>query len=330
MHRNKPMTRTNAIRPLSLALVLALGLSACSKDEPAPAATPGATATAPAAPSAEAQAAAAAAAKLATLSADELRAKGRQALSEQRLYAPAGENAMEYYLALRNKADKPDVSAESALIDLQPYAVIAAEQAIGRADFAEADRLRGLIEKADPQAPSLQRIADAIVKAKQNVELQVVQQAAKAEEDLRLAEQARVKAQQDAAAQAAAARQAANTPAPAPVAAAPAPPPPPQPVAAPTFQPAAPPTPVLPRSSSLVAISTPQPPFPPEALRAGLAGEVEVEITIGTDGSVSDVRIVRASPRNTFERGVQNTVKRWKFQPIAASTTIRRTFTFKQ
>ena len=98
------MTQTAVIRPLSLALALALGLSACSKDEPAPAATPATTAAAPAAPTAEQQAAAAAAAKLATLSVDELRTKGRQALSEQRLYAPAGDNAMEYYLALRSKA----------------------------------------------------------------------------------------------------------------------------------------------------------------------------------------------------------------------------------
>ena len=43
--------------------------------------------------------------------------KARTAYAESRLYAPAGDNAMEYYLALRDKADKPDVSAESALID---------------------------------------------------------------------------------------------------------------------------------------------------------------------------------------------------------------------
>ncbi len=324
------MTQTAVIRPLSLALALALGLSACSKDEPAPAATPATTAAAPAAPTAEQQAAAAAAAKLATLSVDELRTKGRQALSEQRLYAPAGDNAMEYYLALRSKAEKPDVSAESALIDLQPYAVIAAEQAIGRADFSEAERLRGLIAKTDPQAPSLQRIADAIVKARQNAEQQVVEQAARAEEEKRLAEQARLKAQQDAVAQAAAARTAAAAPAPAPVVAAPAPV-----VAAPAPVVSAPPpppvsTPTAPaRNTGLVAISTPQPAYPPEARRAGISGEVELEITIDTDGSVSDTKVIRATPRNTFERGVQSTVRRWKFQPVPAPTTIRRTFAFK-
>ena len=53
-------------------------------------------------------------------------------MREQRIYTPAGDNAMEYYIALRKKTEKPDPSAESALMDLQPYAVIAAEQAIGR------------------------------------------------------------------------------------------------------------------------------------------------------------------------------------------------------
>jgi protein TonB len=51
-------------------------------------------------------------------------------------------------------------------MDLQPYAVIAAEQAIGRKDYIEAERLRALIAAADPQAPSLARIADAIAKGK--------------------------------------------------------------------------------------------------------------------------------------------------------------------
>ena len=104
--------------------------------------------------------------------------------------------------------------------------------------------------------------------------------------------------------------------APAPVVSAP----PPPPVSTPTA-PA--------RNTGLVAISTPQPAYPPEARRAGISGEVELEITIDTDRSVSDTKVIRATPRNTFERGVQSTVRRWKFQPVPAPTTIRRTFAFK-
>jgi protein TonB len=75
-------------------------------------------------------------------------------LRENRIYAPAGDNAMEYYLALRDKqADDPGVA--SAMSDLMPYTLIATEQSIARENFPEAQRLIGLIEKVDPHAPSL-------------------------------------------------------------------------------------------------------------------------------------------------------------------------------
>src|SRR5688572_2951243 len=126
------------VAPLTcaIALTLGLGLAACKKDD-APAAAAN-TPAVPAGPTAAEKAAAAAAqaeAALGALTPEELKKRGSQALREQRLYAPAGDNAMEYYLALRKKSDKPDASAESALMDLQPYAVIAAEQALGREDW---------------------------------------------------------------------------------------------------------------------------------------------------------------------------------------------------
>ncbi|MFN8901637.1 MAG: energy transducer TonB, partial [Lysobacteraceae bacterium] len=156
-------------RPAALVVALALGLvlAGCSpsSDEAAPApAAPAAPPAAAAAPAAAAPdtAAQAAAAALAALSIDELRQRGNTALREQRLYSPAGDNAMEYYLALRAKSGKPDVSAESALMDLMPYALIAAEQAINADEFPEAERLLELMARTDPEAPSLPRIRDAI------------------------------------------------------------------------------------------------------------------------------------------------------------------------
>ena len=155
---------SNSLR-WAVALALGLGLAACS-DKPAAHRARGRCRRGRRRRSRRTQAAQQQAAALAALSADELKARGRQALREQRIYTPAGNNAMEYYIALRKKSAKPDASAESALMDLQPYAVIAAEQAIGREDFLEAERLRLLIAAADPQAPSLGRIADAIAKGK--------------------------------------------------------------------------------------------------------------------------------------------------------------------
>jgi protein TonB len=208
----------------AVAIALGLGLAACS-DKPAevPAATaPAATAAAEAAANQAAQQQAAA---LAALSVDELKTRGRQALREQRIYTPAGNNAMEYYIALRKKSAKPDASAESALMDLQPYAVIAAEQALGREDFVEAERLRALIAAADPQAPSLARIADAITKGKAAAAARLTQDATRTADAATAAEAARLKAIEDAKV-AAAANQAA--------AAAAATRAPPQPAASPT------------------------------------------------------------------------------------------------
>jgi hypothetical protein len=130
---------------------LGLSLAACSKSQPRRTAPTAATAAADRAANQAAQQAAQQAAALAALSADELKNRGRQALREQRIYSPAGNNAMEYYIALRKKSAKPDASAESALMDLQPYAVIAAEQALTRQDFIEAERLRSLSPQPTPR-----------------------------------------------------------------------------------------------------------------------------------------------------------------------------------
>jgi protein TonB len=249
---------------------------------------------------------------------------------------------MEYYLALRDKLPS-DPAVASALTDLMPYTLIATEQSISREDFAEAQRLSALIEKADPKAPALPRLKQTIA----NAQLAVVARAetektkavtdaeAKVLEEKRLAQQAEqqrlaadalaaqqqqeatraAEAERTAAAQreaaAAAQREAAartTTPA-APTAAAPRP-------AAATAAP------------SVKAVSTPSPRYPPEALRAGTSGEVLVEITIGTDGSVTNARVVRATPARVFDREALNAVRRWKFEPIDAPTTTRRTLAF--
>lgn len=78
-----------------------------------------------------------------------------------------------------------------------------------------------------------------------------------------------------------------------------------------------------------VPISTPQPPYPPDAVRAGTQGQVEVSITIGPDGRVTWVRILRATPRGTFDRTVLNTLKEWRFQPLPQETKITRTIHFR-
>jgi protein TonB len=320
---------------LATALALALGLSACSpaSEEPAPAAPTATPAAAPAETvdqaAQAAEAAQATASALANLTDVELREKGNTALREQRLYAPAGDNAMEYYLALRQKSAKPDVSAESALIDLMPYALIASEQAINESDFTEAERLLELMGRTDPEAPSLNRIRDAIAGGRPAA-------ADRERQDAERAERERVAAEQRAREEATAAATAAAAPAPAPAEPTPAPaeptPAPAQPAPAPVA--AAPaPTPAAPAPTRTGgaprAISTPQPPYPREAARTRASGTVTVQYTIGADGRVTNVEIVRARPRGLFDRTVTQTVSGWRFEATGETTTQTRTFDFR-
>jgi len=315
-------------------VLLLAALAACSKQEDAaPAAAPAAkpTATAPAAPPVSA--------KVQSMGTEQLHESASQALRENRMYAPAGNNAVEYYLALRDK-QPDDAGVKSALTDLMPYTLIAAEQSINREDFPEAQRLVALIEKIDSQAPALPRLklgvsngmqsaaqrsqeeTDKVKKeAEQKAKLlaeqqkQAQQQASEAQAAQQIAAQQeaarRESARQEAERQAAAAR---SAPTPTPAAAQPAATPPPAAATAST--------------QSLRAISTPAPRYPPEALRSGTAGEVLVEITVGTDGSVTSARVLRATPARVFDREALNATKRWRFEPVSAPVTTRRTLAF--
>ncbi|RBG34596.1 energy transducer TonB, partial [Xanthomonas oryzae pv. oryzae] len=136
-----------------------VGLAACSKQEdkaattaPATGATPAALAPTPAT---------AVSPQVQSMAADQLRASATKALQDNRMYAPAGDNAVEYYLALREKQPQ-DATVNSALTDLLPYTLIAAEQSIGREEFHEAQRLIALIAQVDPQAPALPRLKSGL------------------------------------------------------------------------------------------------------------------------------------------------------------------------
>jgi periplasmic protein TonB len=196
------------------ALALALVLAACGKDEPDPAAPAAGT---PAGQAEEAPPQAVSDA-VAAMSAEELSEAAGSALRDQRLYAPAGNNAMEYYLALRDKQPQ-DPAVASALTDLMPYTLIATEQAIGRGDFAEAQRLYALMEKTDANAPALPRLEQSIASAQEAAARQAEQAAERTEQEAarqqelaaqreREQQQAQQQAAQQLAAQQAAARQA--------------------------------------------------------------------------------------------------------------------------
>jgi len=331
-------------RPAGLGLAVATvlmmcTLAGCKKEQAAATAD---TAATPAATQATAPPQQAVSAQVAAMGADQLREAASAALKEQRLYAPAGNNAMEYYLALRDKQPN-DPAVASALTDLMPYTLIATEQSIARDDFIEAQRLYALMEKTDSTAPALPRLKQGIASGQASLAQRTADAATKTEEDTkkqaelekqRLADQqkaqqeaaqklaAQQNADQQAAAQKAAADQAAAQKAAADqraaqqrAAAQPA-----------ATQPAA--TSTASASQQLRAISTPQPKYPPDAYRSGTSGEVEVEFTVGPDGSVTGARVVRATPPRVFDREALSAVKRWRFQPVGSPVTTRRTIGF--
>ena len=324
---------SSAVRTTAVAALIC-ALAACSKD----AADDAATATSdPAAASGEPAAPAeAVSAEVAAMDADALRDAASAALREQRLYAPAGNNAMEYYLALRDKQPN-DPSVASALTDLMPYTLIATEQSIGREDFDEAQRLYALMEKTNPNAPALPRLSQAISTGRQDVVARTAAEEARSEQEAerqaqleaereRDQQEAQQQAARELAAQQAAARAAEQQREREAAAAAAAAPTQPAPTQSAPAQPAA--TPARTGNTELIAVSTPAPQFPAEAYRNRQSGEVQVEFVVGTNGSVTSSRVVRSNPRRVFDRAALEAVNRWRFQPVAEPITSRRTIGF--
>jgi protein TonB len=333
-------SRLSAVKQVSAVIALGCALAACGKKEDAAPATDAAPAAAATAPAVTAQTAVSA--KVSALSVEQLREAARKAYVENRLYAPAEDNAVEYYLALREKAPA-DAVASSALTDLLPMTVIATEQSVGREDFAEAQRLAALIERADPQHPAVARLKASIGASQEALAKRAEQDKLTAEEQLKKQaevekqrqtqqQQQQQQAAQQLATQQAAERQAAtqreaeqraaeqraaeqraseqrNAERPAAT------------ERAATASTAT-------AASELRAVSTPAPRYPPEALRAGQSGEVQVEFTVGTDGSVTAARVVRSNPARVFDREAVNAVRKWRFQPVPSQVTTRRTIGF--
>jgi TonB family protein len=53
--------------------------------------------------------------------------------------------------------------------------------------------------------------------------------------------------------------------------------------------------------------------YPPTAIRAGIEGVVILEITIGTDGVVSNARVLRSIP--LLDQAALDTVRQWRYEP---------------
>lgn len=320
--KNMRSVRGSAALTVIAAIVVFGALSGC-QDKGAPPPAPATTATAPSTPDSEPVAPVVSAA-VEGLSIDQLYREARKAMAEQRMVAPAGDNALEFYLAILEK-DPTNTGANDALRELFPFASGTAEQEINQGNLEEATRIIDSLAKADPSNYTLTILRskmDAKRKQEEQQQAQVAAAAAAAAAPPVEPEKPEVDAEAAAASAAAAAATASAATKP------PEPAPTPKPV-----QP--PPTPAAPQGVTRdVEVVTPVPPdYPKMAARNREEGWVEVEFTVTADGQVQNASVTASNPPRTFDREAVRSIERTKFSPrlengVPVNSTVRRRIEF--
>jgi len=269
---------------------------------------------------------------------NQLLAEARKAMNEQRVLAPAGNNAFEFYLkALEKQPGNP--VATDALRETFPFAASSAEQEINQRDFNEAQRQIDLLAKADPANYTLTILRSKLdaqrkvldKQQQQELDQQHQQQLAaqKAAADKveagkqaeQLAAQTAIDQQkaQQAAREAAERQQAQVARATTPAAAA-------------ATKPSGGESGEQARAAVLVKSALPR--YPPNALRSGQEGWVDLDFTVNAEGNVANVRVTDSQPRRVFDRAATDAVNQWKFNPAVkdgapAAVSMHRRIEFK-
>jgi periplasmic protein TonB len=259
---------------------------------------------------------------------EDLLQQARQAIAQQRLLAPVGNNAFELYLTVL-KREPGNRVAQDALREIFPFAAQVAEQTIDQGDDAEAQRQIDLLTRADPKNYTL-----TLLQTKLQAQRDAAAQQAAAPAPANKREQAP--------AVVVAAHPAAVVPAPtvAPPSAAPVPQPAARSAATPTASEqaiaqlhvestsveAAPrsavhvraPAPVATDASGAavpVLTSRVEPAYPVDARRMRRQGWVDVTFTVQPNGTVTNASVADADPKYVFDRAALSAVARWQFTP---------------
>lgn len=319
---------------ITVALLASLQLAACDRKTEQPPAV------------VDAAAPAAAGAALQEMDAATLRARMQASMQAHRFFAPAGDNALEYMLALRRQMPG-DPGVRAALVDLEPELVIAIEQSIAGGAHPEAHRLLGLLERVDASAPALPRLRNAIAAAEVATRALAADTEAKARAE---AEDTALRQQADAQAATLTATRVATSPA-TPTAATPSPPV--VPVGAPATRPpavaadaaarqrpapvAAADAPPVAAAAALPAATAVRPPrllrdaspqYPVAERGRALSGTVQVAFTIDASGEVQAPRVVASTLPRAFERAALQAAARWKFEATGQNQASVRTVSF--
>lgn len=272
-----------------------------------------------------------------------------KALSEERLFEPRGDNAIELYLKVIEGAQEPDVAAdegkrrrlsdsvgagdlksqaEIAIADIFPYGLLWVDRAIRENRKTEAERVIGLLERAQPGAESVARLRQKLTQPEPlpapiattptaprptaPVAQPTPPPTAAPSASTTPASTTATPAQTQPAASTPA------QPAPAPAQTTPTPAQPTAPVAA---QDSAPPQLKLRRSAS--------PRYPPRAYRQRIEGYVVVGFTVTASGKVNAVRVIEAEPTGVFDREAMEAVSRFEFEPPGRDVPTQQRIDFK-
>lgn len=260
----------------------------------------------------------------ADLTVDQLFKEARGAMGDKRVASPPGNNALEYYLKVLEKQPS-DSSATDALRELFPFASDSVQEQINAANFDEANRVIGLLAKADPSNYTLTILRSKLdAKKKQNDRDQ--QQLAQKTAVAALAAQKQAPgAGTPTTAEPAAATLAETAVAPPKVAR-----------ASPAASAAPPPAAAAPvgETRDVRAVTPPRPAYPAAAARNRQDGTVEVEFTVAADGSVQNAKVLSATPARIFDNAALSAIKNAKFEPRLengqpVASTLRRRIDFK-
>lgn len=242
-----------------------------------------------------------------SMSTSELLNEASKAIKDQRLLAPTGNNAVEFYLKVLDRNPDNRV-ARDALREMFPFAANAAEQVINQGDFAEAKREIDLLTRTDPDNYTL-TILRSKLDARRRVKVEEAeaeqlaarkQEAAAAAAAKEKARQAELAKQQQEAAQKAAAEETSRK----------------QQAAenlAQQDQKQEEKKKTVIQDAVLVKQVVPR--YPVAAARTRREGWVNVRFTVGVDGKVHDASVADSNPSHVFDRAALRAVSRWEYKP---------------